>query len=107
MFKLEYDILVEESPKVVWAFLANLPVSMTCHRLRRCFQWIEASKPEEGARFGLELNLLGVMFRREGRGLAECESVVRNAQQRCIACRKRLLSQSVYRDLRWIGTPAR
>jgi hypothetical protein len=67
MFKLEYHILVEESPKVVWAFLANVPVSMTCHRLRRRFKWIDTLKPEEGARFTLEMDLPGVTFRREGR----------------------------------------
>ena len=67
MFRLDHDILVEESPKVVWAFLANLPVSMTCHRMRRRFQWHGSPKPDEGMRFTLELNLLGITFRREGR----------------------------------------
>ncbi|UCH09758.1 MAG: hypothetical protein JSU61_11150 [Fidelibacterota bacterium] len=67
MFKLEYHILINESPKVVWAFVANMPVSMTCHRLRRRFQWINGAKPEEGARYIVELELLGLSFRQEGR----------------------------------------
>ncbi|MBA7711620.1 MAG: hypothetical protein GH143_01560 [Calditrichaeota bacterium] len=67
MFRLEHDILIEKSPEVVWAFLANLPVSLTCHRLRYRFQWIGAPKPGLGGRYSLELNLPGIILQREGR----------------------------------------
>ncbi len=67
MFRLEHDILIEESPSVVWAFLANLPVSLTCHRLRYRFQWIGTPKPGLGGRYSLELNLPGTILQREGR----------------------------------------
>lgn len=67
MFRLEHAILIEESPNVVWAFLANLPVSLTCHRLRRRFQWIGDPKPGLGSQYALELNLPGITLRQEGR----------------------------------------
>jgi len=67
MFRLEHDIIIEESPEVVWAFLANLPLSLTCHRLRHRFQWIGTAKPGLGSRYALELNLPGITLRQEGR----------------------------------------
>jgi len=67
VFRLEHDILIEKSPEVVWAFLANLPVSLTCHRLRYRFQWIGAPNPGLGGRYSLELNLPGIILQREGR----------------------------------------
>ena len=67
MFKVEHHILIDESPKVVWAFLANLPVSLTCHRPRRCFQWMGNPKPAPGNRYLIELSMLGITFRQEGR----------------------------------------
>ncbi len=67
MFRLEHDILIEESPQVVWAFLVNLPVSLTCHQLRYRFQWIGTPKPGLGGRYSLKLNLPGIILQREGR----------------------------------------
>ncbi|MFB0517262.1 MAG: SRPBCC family protein [Candidatus Neomarinimicrobiota bacterium] len=67
MFRLEYTIRIEESPQVVWAFLANLSVSLTCHRRRHRFHWIGTPKPGLDSRYSLELCLPGVTLRREGR----------------------------------------
>lgn len=67
MFRLEHDILIEESPRVVWAFLVNLPVSLTCHRPRYRFEWIGTPKPGLGGQYSLELNLPGTILQREGR----------------------------------------
>ncbi len=67
MFRLDHTILIEESPKVVWGFLANLPVSLTCHRRRCRFQWIGNPRPGEGSHYMLELSLLGLALRQEGR----------------------------------------
>ena len=67
MFRKEYAILVEENPQVVWAFISNLPVSLTCHRAGRGFQWRDDPKPKVGSRYVLEQNLLGFTLRHEGR----------------------------------------
>lgn len=67
MFRLDEAILVEEAPQVVWAFLANLPVSLTCHRRRRAFRWLSEPQPGPGSRYQLEQRILGVAWRQEGR----------------------------------------
>ncbi len=67
MFRREVALVVEESPQVVWAFVSNLPVSLTCHRARRSFQWRNDSKAQLGSRYGLEQSLLGITYRQEGR----------------------------------------
>lgn len=67
MFRLECDIIIKESQQVVWAFLANLPISLTCHQPRLRFRWIGNIKSGVGGRYLLDYRLPVITLRNEGR----------------------------------------
>ncbi|MFC1618766.1 SRPBCC family protein [Candidatus Neomarinimicrobiota bacterium] len=67
MFKLEHHIKIQEHPKVVWAFLANLPMSQGCRRWRRSFRWLGDLTPAVGSRYITEILFSGMSFRQEGK----------------------------------------
>jgi len=67
MFRLECDIIINESPEVVWAFVANLPMSLTCHQPRLRFHWIGNVKIDVGGRYLLDYRLPVITLRKEGR----------------------------------------
>ncbi len=52
---------------MVWAFVTNLPISLTCHQPRLRFQWIGNAKLGEGGRYLLDYRLPVITLRNEGR----------------------------------------
>lgn len=59
--------MIQEHPKVVWSFLANLPVSQRCRRWPRSFQWVCNPTPVVGSRYITKSHFLGIGFQQEGK----------------------------------------
>jgi hypothetical protein len=65
MYRLTHDIMIDEGPDAVWAFLGNLRVSLSCNRFLDGFSWAAAPRPEPGCRFTFDLNLMGFRLHRD------------------------------------------
>ena len=65
MYRLAHDIMIDDGPSVVWAFLENLPASLQCNRFLDSFSWAGDPRPGSGCRFSLAINLMGLRMHRE------------------------------------------